>query len=99
MRRAFSGVGSARISTFPQELLRLFEIVLARNSERVAVRRRDPDRRCSADRHRANRVGNLGRRTADELDVVVRQPALVEQDNAILLEADDPLRLQRRRHK
>ena len=65
---------------------------------RVPVRRCDADRRRSTDRQRADRVGDLGRGAAAQLDLLVRQPALVEHHDRVVLEPDDAPRLKRSRH-
>ena len=75
-------------------LTRLIEVVSPQSREGVPVRGRDPD--CGRAPHRqvANRVRNLSRGTAGELDLLVREPALVEEDDALVLEPQDPVRLQ-----
>ena len=56
----------------------------------------DADRGRAANDHRADRVGDLGRRRAFELDLLVRQPPLVEQDDRgdRLVEPDDAFRFE-----
>ena len=54
------------------------EVLPALGRKRIAVRGRDPDRRSTAHRERPDRVRDLGRRLAAELDFLVRKPALVE---------------------
>ena len=68
------------------------EVLPTLGRERVPVSGGDPDRRSARDRQRPDRIRHLGRGTADELDLLVRQSPLVEQDDAVALEAQDPLR-------
>src|SRR5262245_35159648 len=70
------------------------EILAARRSERVPIRGRDTDRGRAADDHVANRVGNLRSRPALDLDLLHRKAALIEEDDSIILEAQDPLGLE-----
>ena len=70
------------------------EILALRRSERVAVRRRDPDRRRPANRERPDRLRHLGGGAALQLHLFVRQPPLVEQDNPAVLEPHDAVRRQ-----
>ena len=67
------------------------EIVAAQRGEREPVGGRDADRRRTPNSKRPNRLGDLGRRGADEVDLLVRQPPLVEDDDArrVVLQADD----------
>ncbi len=60
-----------------------------RGRERVAQCGGHADRGRSADRKRADRLGHLGSRAAHELDRLLREQALVEEDDAVPLEADD----------
>ena len=62
-----------------------------RRRERVAVGGRDADRRRAADASVADRVRDLRRRAALELDLLVGKPPLVEEDDAVRLEPDDLL--------
>ena len=62
-----------------------------RRGERVPHRGGDPDRRRAAHGQRADRLGHLGGRAALQLDDLGRQAALVEQDDTVVLEADDLL--------
>ena len=57
--------------------------------QRVAVRGGYADGRRAADGERAYRLRHLGGVPALELDFLVRQPPLVEQDDAAVLQADD----------
>src|SRR5207302_698241 len=72
---------------------RLVEILAPGRSERIAVRRSDPDRGRAADRERPDRLRDLRGRPADELALFGGKPPLIEQDDGVLLQADDPLRL------
>jgi len=67
--------------------------------ERVPVGGRDADRRRAAHRQRPDRLGDLGRRAALELDFLGGQPPLVEDDDPIGLQPHDPLGLQPRHAK
>ncbi len=60
-----------------------------RRRDGVAVRRGDPDRRRSPHRQGPDRLGDVRRRAAFELDLLVWKPALVEEDDAVLLEPQD----------
>ena len=79
-----------------QHFVRRDRILAVRNGERVAVGGRDADCRRAAHDHRANGVGDLGSVAAAHLDLLERQPALVEEDDGIVLEPDDPLRSEQR---
>jgi hypothetical protein len=57
--------------------------------ERIPVRRRYPDRRRTADCERPDRVGDLGRRAALEVGLLVWESALVEYYDAVALEPND----------
>ncbi len=59
--------------------------------ERVAVRGRDPDRRRAAHCEYADRLGDLGGALAPELDLLVRKPALIQQDDSAGFETEDAL--------
>ena len=63
--------------------------------QREPVRGRDADRRRAANRHLADRLGDLRRGAALELDLLGRQPTLVEEDDlrAVLLVPNDVVRL------
>jgi hypothetical protein len=69
------------------------EIVSAHCGERETVGGRDSDRRRSTHGHVPDRVGDLGRRRAAQIDDLVGQASLVEEDDrrAVLLEANDLL--------
>jgi hypothetical protein len=62
-----------------------------RGGERVPHRGGDPDSRRPAHGQGADRLGYLGGRAALQLDDLGRQPALVEQDDTVVLEPDDVL--------
>jgi hypothetical protein len=62
-----------------------------RGGERVPHRGGNPDGRRPAHRQGADRLGHLGGGAALELDHLGGQAALVEQDDAVVLEPDDVL--------
>ena len=70
------------------------EILSACRCEGKPVRGGDPDRGRAAHDHRPDRVRDLGSRAAVDLDLLAREQALVEEDDAVILEAQDPLRLE-----
>ena len=74
-----------------EHVVRRVEILSAGRSEREPVRRRDADRRCAANREGADGVGDVSRRRAPQLDLVVGQAPLVEHDHGVRLEANDAL--------
>ena len=80
-----------------QHPIGLGQVLPTRGRERIAVGGGDPDRRRAAHHHRPDRVGHLGRRAALDVDLLERQEALVEEDDAVVLEAQDPLRLEHAR--
>ena len=65
------------------------EVLTARGSEREAVGAGDADRRRPADHHVPDRGGDLSRGAAAHLDLLLREPALVEQNDRAVLEAGD----------
>jgi hypothetical protein len=67
------------------------EVIPACGRERECIGRGDADRGRTANRQLANRVHDIRHRAALELDLFVRQPALVEEDDlrAILLVPND----------
>ena len=77
-----------------QDAHRVVEVLPTLGRERVRVRGRDADRRCATDRQRPDRVRDLARRRADQLDLLVGQPPLVEQHDLPGFEPHDPLWLQ-----
>ena len=86
-----------------ERLVGLVEIGAARGGERHPVGGGDADRGRAAHREHPDRVGELRRVTAAELAQLVRQPALVEDDDGVVLEPDDPLGIEvaepRARHR
>ena len=76
---------------------RLVEVLPARGRNRIAVGSRDPDRGRATYRQPVDGLRDLGRRAADELDLLVREPALVEQHDSIAFQAQDPVGLQHAR--
>ena len=76
-----------------EHALGCLEILAAERGEREAVGGGDADRGRAAHDHRADGVRHLGRGAARELDLLVRQLALVEEDDpgAVLLQPDDVL--------
>ena len=69
-------------------------ILSLRDCERIAVRGGDPDCGRPAYDHRPDRVGHLSGRAALDLDLDERQAPLIEQHDAVALEAEDPLRFE-----
>jgi hypothetical protein len=74
-------------------------VLSARRGKRDPVRGRDTDCRRAPDDHRADRVRHLGRSAARDVDLFERQPPLVEEDDAVVLEPQDPLRLEHARRR
>ena len=70
------------------------EVVALPGGERQAVRGGDADRRRAAHRERPDRLGELRRIGAAELDHLVREPPLIEDDDRVVLEPDDAVRLE-----
>jgi hypothetical protein len=70
------------------------DVLPALSRERNRVRSGDTDCRRATNRKRPDRLDDFGDRAALELDLLVGQPALVEEDDlwAVLLEPDDPSR-------
>ena len=68
------------------------EVLAALGRERVAVRRGHADGRRAAHGERADRLGDLGRRLAAQLELLVRKPALVEQNHRAGFQTNDALR-------
>ena len=83
--------GRARLAQHP---LGRGEILAVRRRECVAVCGGDPDRGCAANDHRPDRVGYLDGGAALDVDLFERKPALVEEDDVVVLEPEDPLRLE-----
>jgi hypothetical protein len=71
------------------------QILALRRRERVAVRGCDADGRRSPDRERPYRLCHVGGGATLQLDLVVGQAALVEEDDAVLLQPHNALRVQR----
>jgi hypothetical protein len=65
------------------------EVLAARGCERIPVRSGHADGRRPAHGERPDRLGDLGRRLAAELELLVRKPALVEQDDRAGLQTND----------
>jgi hypothetical protein len=76
---------------FGQDSVGSVEVLAARGRERVPVRSGDADGRRPTHGERPNRLGDLGRRLAAELELLVRKPALVEQDDRAGLQTNDAL--------
>ena len=78
--------------------LRLREILAAQGRERETVGGCHADRGRAADRELCDRLCHLGGGTALELHLLVREPALVEEEDArrVYIEPHDPLRIQNR---
>ena len=74
---------------FGQNSVGSVEVLAARGRECVPVRRGDADGRRSAHGERPDCLGDLGRRLAAELELLVRKPALVEQDDRAGLQTND----------
>ena len=70
------------------------EVVALRCGERHSVRGGDADRRGAAHCQRPDRVGELASVVTAELDHLVGQQPLVENDNGVVLEPDDALRIE-----
>jgi hypothetical protein len=75
-----------------QYLRRLVEVLASTRGERVAVRGGDADCRGAANDHRPDRIGDFGRRAAFDLHLLVGKAPLVEEDDAVVLQAHDLLR-------
>lgn len=69
------------------------QILTTRRGEGIPVRRGDADRRRAPHRHAPDRLGDFSSRTAFELDLLVGKAALVEQDDAVVLEPQNLRRL------
>ena len=70
------------------------EVLAVRCRKCDGIRRCDADCRRAADDHRPDRLGDLGRCRAPYFDLLQWESALVEQDDRVLLESHDPLRLE-----
>ena len=80
-----------RRAGFGEHAVRGVKILAALGRERVAVGRGHADGRRSAHGERPDRLGDLGRRLAAELELLVRKPALVEQDDRPGFQTNDAL--------
>src|SRR5262249_52537198 len=65
------------------------EVLAASSGERIPVGGGDPDRGRTADRERAYGLGHLRRRSANELDLLVRQAPLIEEQHGVTLQPHD----------
>ena len=74
-----------------QDVVRRVEVLAATRGERETVRGSDADRRRTADGERPDRLCDLGCGPAPQVDLLVRQPTLVEDYHRVALEADDAL--------
>ena len=72
----------------------LDEVLAPRGGERETVCGGDSDRRRAAYRERPDRLGDLRRGRAAEVDLSIGQAPLVEDDDGVVLEPDDRVRLQ-----
>src|SRR6266511_1074016 len=86
-----------RWSRLEQDAGCLLEVLAVPHSERVAVGGRDADRRGTAHSQVPDCGGHVGGRATFELDLLVGQSPLVEDNDAVVLEPDDPLRLEHAR--
>ena len=80
-----------RRARFGQDTVCGVEVLPALGSQDIAVRSGDPDRRSPAHGERPDRLRDLGRRRAPEVDGLVRKPALIQQDDSAGFQTDDPL--------
>ena len=72
----------------------LREILALRGRERNPVGRCDADRRRTTHDHGADRVCDLGRGLTCDIDFLERQAPLVEEHHPVVLEPEDPFRLE-----
>jgi len=75
-----------------EESIGRIEVFAALGRQRIAVCRGHADRRRAAHGKRPDRLGDLGCRLAAELELLVRKPALVEQDDRAGFQTNDPFR-------
>jgi hypothetical protein len=68
-----------------QHLVGGIEVLRALGRQRVPVGSCDADRRRAAHSKRPNRLGDLRRRPAAKLDLLVWKPTLVEEDHCVIL--------------
>src|SRR5439155_27364701 len=66
-----------------------FEVLPAPCGQRVPVGGGDSNRRSAPHRKRSDRLRDLGRGAARQLDYLVGQPPLVENNYRVVLESDD----------
>ena len=66
-----------------EHLVRTVQVLPTLRRQGEPVRRCDADRRRAANGKRADGVGDLGRRRAPQLDLLVRQTPLVEHDHGV----------------
>jgi hypothetical protein len=74
-----------------QDPVRSVQVLTAGSREHVSVCGGHADRGSAAHRECPDRVGNVGRRLAAQLDFLVRKPALVEQDDRTGFQTNDLL--------
>jgi hypothetical protein len=74
-----------------EDAVRLVEILPAICGERVSVAGRDPDGGRATYGEHTDRLGDLGRALAAKLDLLVREPALVQQDDSASFQTKDAL--------
>ncbi len=74
-----------------QDVVRRIQVISALRGESKPVGRGDPDRGSAADGERTDGVGDLSRRRAAQLHLLVGQPSLVEDDHRVLLDPNDAL--------
>ena len=79
-------------SSFGKDSVGGIEVLATRGRERVPVCRGHADGRRPAHGERPNCLRDLGRRFATELALLVRKPALVEQDDRVGFQTNDALR-------
>ena len=106
MRSARSRVGSSRIASSAQRRLTAVgrEAASVSNAtstsvatlgrERHAVRGGDADRRRPAHGEHPDRLGELGRGGAAKVGLLAGKQPLVEDDDGVILEPDDPMRFE-----
>ena len=68
------------------------EVLPTLRRQGVSIRSGDADRGCTANGQRADRVGHLRGGLAAELDLLVREPALIQQDHSARLQTKNAFR-------